>query len=108
MLNLLCEVAEFGKGLSHGPNRWAQAPALLNGDPHGIHPFQSNVSPSLPAALTPAQVPIRAVENPTCAATARLTAAPPLPLEAADLRQVIERHRLLDAREGHRLLGLKM
>jgi hypothetical protein len=107
-LNLLCEVAELGKRLSQGRNRWAQAPALLNGSPHGIYPFQSQVSPSLPAVLSPAQVPIRAVENPACAATARLTAAPPLPLEAADLRHIVERHRLLDAREGHRLLGLKM
>jgi len=48
------------------------------------------------------------VEHPACAATARLTAASPLPLQAADLRQVIELHRLLDAREGHWRLGLKM
>jgi len=39
------------------------------------------VPPSLPAALSPAQVPIRALEDPARAATSMLTVAPPLPPE---------------------------
>jgi hypothetical protein len=41
-------------------------------------------------------------------ATALLAAAPPLALEAAGLRQGSERRWPLAAREGHRLLELRM
>jgi hypothetical protein len=100
--------AEFGEALSQGPYWWTQTPSLLKGDVHGIPPLPWNVLPSLPPTLSPAQVPIRPMEDPARTATSLLAAAPPLPLEAAGLRQASERHWPLDAREGHRLLGLRM
>jgi hypothetical protein len=108
MWDLLCEAAELGEGLSQGPYGWTQTPSLLEGDVHGIPSLPWNVLPSLPPPLSPAQVPIGPMEDPARAATSLLAAAPPLPLEAAGLRQGSERHWPLDAREGHRLLGLRM
>jgi hypothetical protein len=107
-LDLLCKTAEFGEALSQGPYWWTQTPSLLEGDVDGIPPLPWNVLPSLPPMLSPAQVPIRPMEDPARTATAMLAAAPPLPLEAAGLRQGRERHWPLDARDGHRLLGLRM
>jgi len=107
-VDLLCEAAEFGEALSQGPYWWTQTPSLLKGDVHGIPPFPWNVLPSLPPMLSPAQVPIRPMEDPARTATALLAAAPPLALEAAGLRQNSEKCGLLDAREGHRRLGLRM
>ncbi len=97
IMDLLRELAEFGERLSQGPRGRTQSPSLLDGCPRGVHPLTRNVLPSLPAALSPAKVPIGAVENPARAATPGLTAAPPLPLEAAGRRQ---------ASEGHLPLGL--
>jgi hypothetical protein len=48
------------------------------------------------------------MEDPARTETPLLAAALPLALEAAGLRQGRERHWPLDAREGHRLLGLRM
>jgi hypothetical protein len=84
---LLSESTELGKFLPQGPYSRTRLPSLLDGCPHGDHLVPRNVLPSLPAALSPAAVPIGPVRRSGGAVTTEFAAAPPFRLEAPRLAQ---------------------